>query len=95
MTYPKNITPIHELKIQPNSKTKSIELNNVERPKSSRCPCKTCGLNLRNGYDLKVHNSKVHEKERKFSCKFCPKKFAYGNSMKRHIEIVHVHVKNN
>ena len=88
VTYPKNMTPIHEKKIQPNSKTNSKEFNSVERPKSSRYPCKTCGLNLRNGYDLKVHNATVHEKERKFSCKFCTKKFAYGNSMKRHIETV-------
>ena len=83
------MTPIHEKKIQPISKTNSKEFNNVERPKTSKYPCKTCGLNCRNGYDLKVHIATVHEKERKFSCKFCPKKFAYGDTMKRHIETIH------
>ena len=80
---PKNMNPIQEKKIQSNSKTTSEKFN-----KTTKYPCKTCGLNLRNAYDLKIHTEAVHE-GKKLSCKFCPKKFDYANSLRRHIVTIH------
>ena len=68
-------------------------LTGAKSQKTTPSKCKVCSKILSNKYNLKIHISDVHEKQKRFQCHICEKSFAQSNTLRDHKIAIHEKLK--
>ena len=66
---------------------------NVHKNETKPFDCKMCPIKFRSQYDLRKHETCVHEKQKNYKCVLCVKTFGGKSYLTRHVKSVHEKVR--